>query len=186
MSLGKQNHLLCTQSRIRRSRPLIKVSDTLRTGTRGNLVQCPEQVPLALLPQAWSSSPQAVGLGMQLSQATRANSTHSSPVPFPAADVNWSHGHSRERPSHRHLPLFLRQCSEWGLWNNDLPNEGSGFSFAGIAAQFRLPDAIGPQPFLSLSLGPVASLETFFCSPRSPALSQKHVPSETLARKRWQ
>lgn len=97
--------------------------------------QCPSWALSALLPQApssslgpWASSPQGHH------RATRANSTHPLPLSFPAADVNWSHGHPGERPSHGHLPLLLRQCSEWGLWDNDLPNKGSGFSFAGIAA----------------------------------------------------
>lgn len=136
--------------------------------------------------QAWGSCPRAVSLRhTHYHGATRASSTQSLPLPFPASDVSWSHGHSGERPSHGHLPLLLRQCSKWGLWDNDLLNEGGGFSFAGTAAQFRLPDAIGPRCSESVTC-PLASLETFFCSPRSPVLSPKHVPSETRARKRWQ
>lgn len=97
---------------------------------------------------------------------------------FPVADVNWSHGYPGERPSHGHLPLLLRQRSEWGLWDNDLPDKGSGFPFAGTAAQFRLPDAVGPQCSESVPRS-LASSGTS-CSPRSPVWSQKHVPSETL------
>lgn len=99
--------------------------------------------------------------------AGSAGSAHTLPLPlFPAAGVKWSHGHAGERPSHRHLPLLLRQCSKRGLWDDDLPNEGGGFSFAGTAAQFRLPDAVGPRcsvcPFL---------VGTSLCSPRCPVLS---------------
>lgn len=84
-------------------------------------------------------------------------------LPFPATDVDWRHGHPGERPSHRHLPLLLRQCSKRGLWDNDLSNKGSGFSFARIAAQFRLPDAIVPWCCESVTC-PLASLGTLFCA----------------------
>lgn len=96
------------------------------------------------------------------------------PCPLPAAGVHRSHRHAGEGPSHGHLPLLLRQCSEWGLWDNDLPNKGGGVSFAGIAAQFRLPDAIGPPCSVTclLALGELS----FAC--RDPLCCHKCIPRD--------
>lgn len=44
---GKQNYFFCTYSRVRKSHPLVKVSDALQTRTRGNRMQCPEQRPVS-------------------------------------------------------------------------------------------------------------------------------------------
>lgn len=99
------------------------------------------------------------------------------PLPFPAADVDRCHGHTGEGPSHGHLPLLLRQCSQRGLWDNDLPNEGGGFSSAGIAAQFRLPDAVGPWRSESVAFSWELS-----CVPQDPLCCHKSISRQ----KHWQ